>query len=69
MRADRFVECLSDRFGFEADVTTLWKYEQYVRERGVLLETDRYLEQSEEPIMTAEKGPEVIALPEKEDER
>ena len=50
LRADRFLEYLSEKYGFEADMSTLWKYEQYVREGGVLLETDRYLERAEQPL-------------------
>ena len=48
LRPDKFVEFLAGKFDFEVKTTDLWKYEQYVRENGVLLEMDRYLEKLEE---------------------
>ena len=49
LRPDKFVPFLADKFGFEASVADLWKYEQYVRaENGVLLEMDKYLEKLEQ---------------------
>ena len=48
LRPDKFVNCLAEKFGFTAFATDLWKYEQYVREKGVLLEMDRYLASLEE---------------------
>ena len=48
LRPDKFVEFLAGKFDFEIKTTDLWKYEQYVRENGVLLEMDRYLEKLEE---------------------
>ena len=47
LRPDKFVEFLAERYGFTAVTTDLWKYEQYVRENGVLLEMDKYLEKLE----------------------
>ena len=47
LRPDKFVEFLGKKFGFKAITTDLWKYEQYVRENGVLLEMDKYLERLE----------------------
>ncbi len=47
LRPDKFVEFLAERYGFTAVTTDLWKYEQYVRENGVLLEMDKYLESLE----------------------
>ena len=47
LRPDKFVEFLAERYGFTAKTTDLWKYEQYVRENGVLLEMDHYLERLE----------------------
>ena len=47
LRPDKFVEFLAERYGFNAFTTDLWKYEQYVRENGVLLEMDKYLEKLE----------------------
>ena len=44
LRPDKFTEYLAEKFGFEVRTTELWKYEQYVRENGVLLETDAYLQ-------------------------
>ena len=44
LRPDKFALFLAEKFGFEAQVTDLWKYEQYVRgENGALLEVDAYL--------------------------
>ena len=48
LRPDKFVEFLADKFGFRAITTDLWKYEQYVRENGILMEMDRYLEKLEQ---------------------
>ena len=48
LRPDKFVEFLAGKFDFEVKTTDLWKYEQYVRENGVLLEMDRFLEKLEE---------------------
>ena len=47
LRPDKFVEFLGKKFGFKPITTDLWKYEQYVRENGVLLEMDQYLERLE----------------------
>ena len=47
LRPDKFVEFLAGKFDFEVKTTDLWKYEQYVRENGVLLEMDRFLEKLE----------------------
>lgn len=45
LRPDKFALFLAEKFGFEVQVSDLWKYEQYVRaENGVLLEMDQYLE-------------------------
>jgi len=44
LRPDKFTEFLAEKFGFAVRIAELWKYEQYVRENGVLLETDAYLE-------------------------
>lgn len=44
LRPDKFALFLAEKFGFEAKVAELWKYEQYVRgENGALLEVDAYL--------------------------
>ncbi|MBO4472956.1 MAG: DUF2344 domain-containing protein [Clostridia bacterium] len=44
LRPDKFALFLAEKFAFEAQVTDLWKYEQYVRgENGALLEVDAYL--------------------------
>ena len=44
LRPDKFALFLAEKFGFEAQVTDLWKYEQYVRgKNGALLEVDAYL--------------------------
>ena len=47
LRPDKFVEFLAERYGFNAITTDLWKYEQYVREKGILMEMDKYLEKLE----------------------
>ena len=47
LRPDKFVEFLAERYDFRAKTTDLWKYEQYVREKGILLEMDKYLEMLE----------------------
>ena len=47
LRPDKFVEFLAERYGFTAITTDLWKYEQYVREKGILMEMDKYLEKLE----------------------
>ena len=47
LRPDKFVEFLADKYDFRVRTTDLWKYEQYVREKGVLLEMDSYLEKLE----------------------
>ena len=44
LRPDKFTEYLAEKYGFTVRTTELWKYEQYVREGGVLLETDAYLQ-------------------------
>ena len=50
LRPDKFVAFLAEKYGFEAHIPDLWKYEQYVRdEKGILLEMDRYLEMLEAP--------------------
>ena len=43
VRPDIFVRFIAEKFGFEVRPAELWKYEQYVREDGVLLEMDAYL--------------------------
>ena len=44
LRPDKFALFLAEKFGFEAKVADLWKYEQYVRgTNGALLEVDAYL--------------------------
>jgi len=44
LRPDKFALFLAEKFGFEAKVADLWKYEQYVRgANGALLEVDAYL--------------------------
>jgi len=49
LRPDKFALFLAEKFGFEAKVADLWKYEQYVRgENGALLEVDRYLSSLED---------------------
>lgn len=48
LRPDKFAEFLAEKYGFCVHTTDLWKYEQYVRENGVLLEMDRFLEKLEE---------------------
>ena len=50
LRPDKFVEVLAERYDFRAKTTDLWKYEQYVRENGILLEMDNYLERLERPV-------------------
>ena len=48
LRPDKLALFLAEKFGFEAKVTDLWKYEQYVRgSNGALLGMDAYLEQLE----------------------
>ena len=47
LRPDKFVEFLAERYGFNAITTDLWKYEQYIREKGILMEMDKYLEKLE----------------------
>ena len=63
LRPEKFLEYLAKTYGFEADMTELWKYEQYVRgENGILLEMDAYLESLErqEPSeQTASPAPEL----------
>ncbi len=44
LRPDKFAEFLAEKYGFTVSVADLWKYEQYVREKGVLMEMDKYLE-------------------------
>jgi len=44
LRPDRFTEFLAEKYGFTVMTTELWKYDQYVREKGVLLEMDAYLQ-------------------------
>lgn len=56
LRPDRFTEFLAEKYGFIVKTAELWKYEQYVREGGVLLETDAYLERLS---VKEEKGSEV----------
>ena len=49
LRPDKFALFLAEKFGFEAKVADLWKYEQYVRgANGALLEVDRYLSSLED---------------------
>ena len=44
LRPDKFALFLAEKYGFEAKVTDLWKFEQYVRgANGSLLEMDEYL--------------------------
>ena len=44
LRPDKFTVFLAEKYGFTVRETDLWKYEQYVRENGVLTEVDAYLE-------------------------
>ena len=48
LRPDKFTEFLANKIGFTVKATDLWKYEQYVRENGVLMEMDKYLEKLEQ---------------------
>ena len=49
LRPDKFALFLAEKYGFEAQVTDLWKYEQYVRGvNGSLQEADEYLRGLEE---------------------
>ena len=48
LRPDKFTEFLANKIGFTVKATDLWKYEQYVRENGVLMEMDKYLERLEQ---------------------
>ena len=49
LRPEKFIAFLAEKFGFTADLTELWKYEQYVRgANGILLEMDDYLSELEE---------------------
>ena len=54
LRADAFLSFLAEKIGFTAHVEDLWKYEQYVRVGGVLLETDEYLNQLESGLSAKE---------------
>ncbi len=42
LRADKFAEALSKRFGFECDISEIWRYNQYARDK-VLINVDEYL--------------------------
>ena len=49
LRPDKLALYLAEKYGFEAKVADLWKYEQYVRgANGALLEEDAYLKGLEE---------------------
>ena len=49
LRPDKLALFLAEKYGFEAKVTDLWKYEQYVRgSNGSLQEVDAYLKGLEE---------------------
>ncbi len=43
LRVDRLAHALADDFELAVDYSNIWKYEQYVRAGGVLLEMDEYL--------------------------
>ena len=49
LRPDKFALFLADKFGFEAKIADVWKYEQYVRgANGALTEMDAYLTELED---------------------
>ena len=51
LRVDRLARALEDNFEITIGYSDIWKYEQYIRVGGVLLEMDEYLTVFDKKVM------------------